>query len=92
MNYLHYEFDAGPDDVVEVALDRQANVLLLDDSNYDSYRDGRSFRYHGGHAERSPIRLVPPRFTHWHVVVDLGGGAGRVRAGVRVISESLARS
>ena len=37
MNYLHYDFQLGPDQVVEVVLDKAANVKLLDDSNYYSY-------------------------------------------------------
>jgi hypothetical protein len=37
MKYIHYEFDAGPEDVIEVSLDRAANVQLLDDENYDNW-------------------------------------------------------
>jgi hypothetical protein len=40
MNYLHYEFDVEPQDVIEVTLDKQANVRLLDDTNYALYRQG----------------------------------------------------
>lgn len=85
MNYLHQEFEAGPDDLVEVTLDGQANVMLLDGSNYDHYRRGEPFRYYGGLAKVSPIRLVPPRHGRWHVVVDLGGFSGTVRAGMRLL-------
>jgi hypothetical protein len=85
MNYLHQGFEAGPDDVVEVSLDGQANVMLLDDLNYDHYRKGESFRYHGGLAKHSPTRLVPPHLGNWHLVVDLGGHAGKIRAGVRLL-------
>jgi alkanesulfonate monooxygenase SsuD/methylene tetrahydromethanopterin reductase-like flavin-dependent oxidoreductase (luciferase family) len=85
MNYLHYELDAGPDDVVEVTLDHAANVQLLDAANYNAYRNGQSFRYHGGHVTASPYSLRPPHHDHWHVVIDLGGSPGTVRAAVRVI-------
>lgn len=84
MNYLHSEFDLESGDVVVVDLDGQANVLLLDRPNFDAYRDGRSYRYHGGLAERTPVRLLAPRKGHWHLVVDLGGYAGTVRAGVHI--------
>ena len=84
MNHLHYEFDAGPDHVIEVTLDRAANVQLLDSDNYESYRQGHGYR--GGYATTSPVQLVPPHTGHWHVVIDLGGGAGRVRASARLIS------
>ncbi len=85
MNFLHYEIDAHDGDVVEVTLDRQANVRLLDSSNFSSFRSGRRHSYYGGLAKNSPVRLAPPCAGHWHVVVDLGGYAGTVRAAVRVL-------
>lgn len=85
MDFLHYEVDLDVGDVIEVTLDRQANVRVLDGTNFTSFRSGRRHSYLGGMAKRSPIRLVPPRAGHWHVVVDLGGYAGTVRAGVRVV-------
>jgi len=86
MNHLNYEFDASQDDVAEVTLDRAANVLLLDSAAYEDYFHGRTYRYAGGYATTSPVRLAVPRTGHWHVVVDLGGGAGQVRASVSVLS------
>ena len=85
MIHLHQELDAGPEDVVEVTLDGHANVLLLNPDNYDRYRQGEHYRYHGGLARTSPVRLVPPREGHWHIVVDLGGYPGHVRAGVQLL-------
>ena len=86
--YLHYALDAGPDDDIEVTLDHPANVQLLDATNYDNYRAGRAFRYHGGYVVSSPYHLRAPHQGKWHVVIDLGGGAGAVRAGVRVMTSS----
>ena len=40
MIHLHREFEAGPDDVLEITLDGPANVMLLDSANYDRYRGG----------------------------------------------------
>jgi hypothetical protein len=90
MNFLHQELDAGPEDLLEVVLDHAANVQLLDPVNYENYRAGRPFRYFGGYAERSPFRLRPPRQGHWHLVIDLGGNAGTVRASTRMISGAVA--
>ena len=64
MNFLHYEFDLSADDVVEVTLDKQANVRLLDDANYALYRDGKQHRYYGGLVKTSPIQLDAPRAGH----------------------------
>lgn len=85
MKYLHYEIDAGPHDTVEVVLDRAANVQLLDPANFENYKSGREFRYAGGYATSSPVHLPVPLPGRWHVVVDLGGGAGHVKASVQVL-------
>jgi hypothetical protein len=85
MNYLHYDLHLQSGDVVEVTLDKQANVRLLDDSNYSLYQRGEQHRYYGGRAIKSPVRLSPPHAGHWHLVVDLGGYAGTVRASVQTI-------
>ena len=86
MNFLHQEFDAGPDDLIEVMLDHAANVQLLDVSNYRDYQAGRQYRYFGGYARTSPFRMRPARRDRWHLVVDLGGMSGSVRASARLIS------
>ncbi len=83
MNFLHYEVDTEEGDVIEVMLDHQANVRVLDASNFSSFRSGRGHRSVGGLARRSPARLVALHAGHWHVVVDLGGYAGHVCADVR---------
>ena len=85
MNFLHYELNIHADQIVEVTLDRQANVRLLDEGNFQSYRRGQRHRYHGGLAKVSPVRLAPDRPGRWHIVIDLGGYAGTVRASVRVV-------
>lgn len=85
MNFSHSEFNGGKDDVVLVTLSTQANVMLLDDTSFLAYRDGRSFSYFGGWATESPVRLSLPHSGHWHVAVDLGGNSGTVRVSVRVV-------
>jgi hypothetical protein len=81
MFYLHHRFELGPDEVIEAIIDRAANVLLLDPENYEDYRQGRTYQYAGGgYATESPVRMQPPRPGTWHLVVDLGGGPGSVRA------------
>lgn len=92
MEYLHKEYDLREGDAVEVTLaGNAANVLLLDPENFEKYRQGVPFDYSGGYARTSPYRVQAPHAGHWHLVVDLGGGAGRVQASVRVINGSLSR-
>jgi Domain of unknown function (DUF1883) len=86
MGHIHYQFDANEGDVIEVTLDRAANVQLLDPANYENYANGREYRYRGGYATTSPVRLDVPRAGKWHVAIDFGGGPGQVRAVARLIS------
>ena len=90
MDFLHKEFDLAAGDVLEITLDHAANVQLLDPSNYQAYRSGRQYRYHGGYAPTSPFRIDAPQAGHWHLVIDLGGNAGTVRASARVLSSANA--
>ena len=85
MNFLHADFCGKPNDVAIVTLDSQANVMLLDDINFLAYKKGRSFKYYGGWTCRSSARLNPPHYGHWHVIIDLGGNVGRIRANVRFV-------
>lgn len=85
MKFLHAESHLDSGDLAVIELDSQANVMLMDDLNFSSYRSGRSFRYLGGLAKRSPVRLAAPHSGHWNVVVDLGGYSGSVRAGISFV-------
>lgn len=76
-------------EVVEVTLTSGANVRLMDSSNFSSYKSGRSHRYAGGLATRSPVRLAIPHSGHWHVAVDMQGLRGSTRAGVRILPGAL---
>jgi len=86
MNYLHKDFRLQEGDVVEVTLDHSANVQLLDSANFELYSLGKPYRYHGGYANESPVNLDVPTAGRWHLVVDLGGGTGSVRASVQILS------
>jgi len=85
-NHLHQSLYLEAGDVVEVMSDTHANVQLMDDSAYSSYRSGRSFDYYGGFFRYFPARLRAPSSGYWNVVLDLGGGTGTVRHSIRVLS------
>lgn len=85
MKFLHWDFIGGPDNVVQVELDHAANVILLDDINFSAFRRGSRYSYFGGYYKQTPVRLMPPHEGGWHVVVHLGGYAGRVNASMTLI-------
>jgi hypothetical protein len=84
MNFLHYTVDAGPENVVRVNLTGPANVRLLDPLNFAKYRLAKRYIATAGPETQSPIKFVPPFKGKWHVVVDVEGQAGGVRASVDV--------
>lgn len=86
MNFNHYDigYRRGGETVVVTLSGSAANVRLMDSSNFQSYRSGRSHGYIGGRATRSPVRLRIPHSGNWHVTVDMQGLRGTVRSGVRV--------
>lgn len=91
MNFTYYDLKhLKRGQIVEVTLrGNAANVLLLDSSNFASYKAGRRFRYYGGQATRSPVRIPVPQNGRWYVVIDLGGYGGQVRSAVNVLPGAL---
>lgn len=85
MKYLYYEFNAGNNNVIQVTLNGWANVLLLDDLNFQNYKSGRRYSYYGGKAEVSPFNIRPPRYSHWNLIIDRGGYPGEVAASINIV-------
>lgn len=69
---------------VVVNLKNQANVQLMTRTEYNNYKSGRRYRYHGGRVTRSPFRITVPSNGNWVVAIDLGGHSGRISASVTV--------
>jgi hypothetical protein len=89
IDHRHYSFYAKRGNWVEVELDQQANVILLDDINYARYRNGVDFRYQGGYTRYSRVTLPILYSGNWHLVIDLGGLSGRLRATARLVRSGL---
>lgn len=87
MHFLHYTLDLGSRDVVQVELDVEAYLRLMNDENYEIYRQGKNYRYYGGLAEKSPANIKPPSRGHWHLCIDLGGKDGEINAQVHIVQE-----
>lgn len=84
-DHLHQRFFLNDGDLVEVMSDTQANVILMDDSDYSNYKAGRSYHYRGGFFTHFPARIAAPHSGNWNVVLDLGGGVATVHHSLRVI-------
>jgi hypothetical protein len=68
---LHYDFDAGPNNIIQIILNpnTKANVQLLDELNFENYKNGRKYSYFGDIVDDS-TSLRPPRYGHWHLIID----------------------
>jgi hypothetical protein len=86
MKFQYYDLGylQGGETVVVTLSGNAVNVRLMDSSNYSSYKSGRSHRYYGGLAQRSPVRLGVPHSGHWYVTIDFQGLTGSTRTSVRV--------
>lgn len=86
MDFVHYDLgQRTTGQTVEVTLSNAANVLLLDNANFDAYRTGRQYKYFGGWITQSPYRIGIPGPGHWHIAINLGGAAGSIRTAARVL-------
>jgi hypothetical protein len=91
MKFADYDLgNLNGGEIVEVTLSgTAANVRLVDSSNFQSYKEGRSHKYYGGHMTQSPARIQVPHSGYWHIVIDLGGFAGSLRSAVQVLPGAL---
>jgi hypothetical protein len=85
MEHLGYDLgNVKKGSTVVVTLNNQANVQLMTRTEYNNYKSGRRYRYHGGRVTRSPFRIAVPSNGHWVVAIDLGGYSGRISASVAI--------
>lgn len=91
MDFVHYKLGSlSKGQIVKVILKgNAANVLLLDNSNFNNYKNGRKYSYYGGHATRSPVIIPVPRSGIWHVAINLGGHGGRINSAVNVLPGAM---
>lgn len=91
MNFTHYKLgQCERGERVQVTLSgNAANVRLMDNSNFQNYKNGRKHRYVGGLAKKSPINLEIPSSGTWHVAVDLQGLGGNVKSSIKMLPKPL---
>lgn len=85
MQHLHTREYIERGKTVVVELDIQANVMLMSDSDYRNYKSGGRYNYYGGHAKTTPVKIPVPSNGNWNVVIDLGGGSGRISHSIRIV-------
>jgi hypothetical protein len=84
--FTHYDLKeqrAGA--AIEVTLSAVNNVRLMTNANFQRFKELLDFKYIGGIAKKSPVRLQIPEGAHWHLVVDMEGHHGLAESSVKLI-------
>ena len=91
MNYQHWNLGhLSGGEIVEVTISGTGpNVLLMNTTNFNAFKNGRQHRYYGGLAKKSPVRLQVPSAGTWHLVIHFGGYKGSAKVGVNVLPGKL---
>jgi hypothetical protein len=84
MLHKHYKLNLEQGEILQVTLDKQADVLLMDESNYNKFMVDKKYESYGGRARRSPVQMAPPAAGRWHLVV-VPSGSGEIKVSVETI-------
>ncbi|MBL7956139.1 MAG: DUF1883 domain-containing protein [Flavobacteriales bacterium] len=72
MRFLFRTFDVKRKEILEVEIDQPTKVKFMTARDLKAYRMGKTYSYHGGTFEESPIRFVVPYDGQWTAVVEKG--------------------
>src|SRR4051812_28866032 len=89
--FTHYDLKpqrAGT--IIEVTLTAVNNIRLMTAANFQRFTELLDFKYVGGVAKKSPIRLTIPETGHWHLIVDMEGHHGLAESSVKLIAAPAA--
>ena len=74
--------------IVEVRLTASTNVRLMDNLNYDLYKNNQQYKFFGGYVKTSPFRLEIPKDGRWVLTIDVVQDP-KFKYSVNVIPEKL---
>ena len=86
MNFLHSRIFVNNNQAVIVNCNYQCNILLLDDNNFNNYKNRRRYSYDGGFYTKFPALLQPHSLGHWNIVLDIGGGQATIQYNIKIIN------
>ena len=85
--YTHYDLkEQRAGTAIEVTLNAVNNVRLMTAANFQRFTEVLDFKYVGGVARKSPIRLTVPESGHWHLIVDMEGHHGLADSAVKLVA------
>lgn len=79
LKYLHDRIYLGPKQYVAFNLDTAVNVVLLTDSDFRKFLDGKAHSSYGGKFKESPGMIYPDRPGYYNLVVYVSGGSAQIK-------------
>ena len=73
MSFVHAREYLNAGDIIVVQCSHQCNVRVMSDTDFQSFKSGGSYHYHGGHFKMLPARIAAPNSGYWNTTIDLGG-------------------
>ena len=73
MDFIHTREYLNGGDTVVIKVSHKCHVRLMDDGNFQKYKNGLKHEFVGGPYTKSPIHIKVPHLGHWNITVDLGG-------------------
>ncbi|EMN0830589.1 DUF1883 domain-containing protein [Providencia manganoxydans] len=87
MSFIHSREYVNGDDVFSVQCSHQINVLVMDDHQFNNYRNGRDAKIYGGFYKQFPANIRVPHSGYWNVVLALPAGhRANIRYSINIIS------
>jgi Domain of unknown function (DUF1883). len=85
--FTHYDLkEQRPGTILEITLSAVNNVRLMNSTNFQRFKEGLDFKYLGGVAKKSPVKMVVPELAHWHLIVDMEGHHGLAESSVKMVA------
>lgn len=85
MKFLHKRMFIQAGQKVKVTLSKPANVKLMNDRNFNNYRNERSHEYFYGKLMNNSVIIPVNSSGIWNITVDLGVVRGTIRHAIEII-------
>lgn len=90
--FTHYDLkDQRAGTIIEVTLSAVNNVRLMTPGNLQRFKETLDYKFLGGVAKKSPLKIAIPESGHWHLIVDMEGHHGLAESKVKMIAAPAAQ-
>ena len=84
---IYKKLDLGQNDELKIEANRELRILLLDHTDLENYKQGYSYRWHGGYAKKYPFKIMVPYSGTWFLAYEKPGSLTDFVPAIRVSTE-----